>query len=383
MNKTSTFLLFAILYSITRLSIAQTDSTHTPVFTEDMHIRADKDVGYGAETSFLIWHGYLNFEYDDREGSNSNFDNHEFYLSARSDVSEHVYVVAEFEYEHSPEKLILPIQAYGVYKFSDALMFRAGLFFTPLGMPRSYNLRGNRNRMIRQVALTHDIAYENWSEMGLEFLGEFNNGIFYDISISNGQPNTIRPGDSWFDADDDLQNHSEDINNNKAVTGRIGYHSRNLIGGEINAAVSGCYQKYDPANEKEMNYIAADMRWVHYSGFRFQGEYMRRSGDEHEEDLATYGISIDAEGWYAQVSKRFRPAKQKRFFYYIEPAFQIDYIDLNTATQTNNDILTSAIAVVFSPEKYYLLKFEYDFVQEKYGESINNNMFWGSIVVEF
>lgn len=373
--------LCLLFFSVPALS--QTDSTKTPVISEDMHIRADKNVGYGAESSFLIWHGYLNFEFDKRDGSNSNFDNHEFYLSARSDVSERVSVVAEFEYEHSPEKLILPIQAYALYKFDNAFIFRVGIFFTPLGMPRSYNLRGNRNRMIRQVAMTHDIAFENWSETGVEILGQFNNGIFYDLSISNGMPNTIRPGDSWFDGFGDLQNHTEDLNENKAMTGRIGYHSRTLLNSEVNIAVSGSRQKYDPTNKKEMNFLAADLRWVHNSGLRFQAEYMERSGDEHLEDLANYGVSIDAKGWYFQVSKRFTSASPKKYFRYVEPAFQIDQIDLNTAIDNNKDLLTSSIGVIYSPEQYYLVKFEYDFVKEQYGPALDNNMFWASIVVEF
>lgn len=376
-------LLACTLIICTITGWTQSDSTRIPVTSEDMHIRSDKAVGYGAESSFLVWHGYLNFEFDKKDGSHSNFDNHEFYLSARSDVSEKISVIAEFEYEHSPEKLILPIQAYAMYKAKDALIFRAGIFYTPLGMPRSYNLRGNRNRMIRQVAMTHDIAYENWSEIGLELLGEFKSGIFYDFSVSNGMPNTIRPGDSWFDATGDLQSHTEDNNENKALTGRVGYHSRDFLGGEINVAVSGSSQRYDPTNTKKMKFVASDLRWVHYSGFRIQAEYMQRSGDEHEGDLADYGVSIDAKGWYAQVSKRFKPAKPREFFYYIEPALQFDDIDLNTSVDNNKDLFTTSLALVYSPEQYYLLKFEYDFVKENNGESLRNNMFWASIVVEF
>lgn len=372
-----------LLFSITALHAQETTPTREPVTMEDMHIRADRNVGYGAESSFLVWHGYLNFEYDDKQGTNSNFDNHEFYLSARSDLNERVTLVAEFEYEHTPEKLILPIQAYGIYKFSDALMVRAGLFYTPIGMPRTYNLRAPRNRMIRQVALTHDIFYENWSEVGIEFMGELKNGFFYDVSITNGMPNTIRPGDYWFDAYQDLQNHSEDNNNNKALTGRFGYHARNFLGGEVNVAVAGVSQKIDPTNTRISRHVAADFRYVHPNGFRIQAEWARRSGDEHVEDLATYGVSMDATGWYAQCSKRCKPVQANPYLYYIEPVFQVDYIDTNTHLKNNKDLITYAPGVVFSPVQYYLIKLEYDFVQERYGSAIRNNMFWASIVVEF
>lgn len=107
-------------------------------FAEEYDLPSDKSVGYGAETSFMTWHGYLNFEFDKREDSNSNFDNHEFYLSAHSIISERVSVTAEFEYEHTPEKLICPIQAYADLIISEYLTFRCGLFYTPIGLARSY-----------------------------------------------------------------------------------------------------------------------------------------------------------------------------------------------------------------------------------------------------
>ena len=76
-----------------------------PAYTEPSSAVDDKQVGYGAETSFLTWHGYINFEYDNSTSETANFDNHEFYLSAQAMVSRRVSITAEFEYEHTPEKL--------------------------------------------------------------------------------------------------------------------------------------------------------------------------------------------------------------------------------------------------------------------------------------
>ncbi|MDY6950357.1 MAG: hypothetical protein SWE60_02505 [Thermodesulfobacteriota bacterium] len=372
--------IFAFVFLFTLVSIAMA-APEAWVYEEPMGIRYDKDVGYGAETSFLTWHGYLNFEFDDAQGTHSNFDNHEFYLSTRATVSERVSVTAEFEYEHTPDKLITPIQAYGDYKFSDALVFRVGLFYTPMGLPRSYNLRGNKNRMIRQVALTHDIMFENWSEVGINVFGQLECGFFYDLAVGNGMPHTMKPGDSWFDSTGDLQTHTEDNNDDKAFHSRIGYHKTDLFGGEACVGFSYGTLKYDPDDEMELNFVGGDLRFLHGSGFRVQAEYMKRSGDDNPPDLAN-GISADAEGWYVLLSKRF-VFEGKEFLHYIEPAFQVDSIDLDTHTDTNRDQVTYALGLIYSPEENYLLKFEYDFVDEVEGESIDNNKLWAAVVVEF
>jgi hypothetical protein len=352
-----------------------------PVYSEGSKLAADKNVGYGSEASFLTWHGYLNFEYFDQQGKVGAFDNHEFYLSAQATVSKKVSITAEFEYEHTPEKLVLPIQAYGDYKASNALTFRVGLFYTPLGLARTYNLRGNRNRMIRQVAVTHDIMFENWSEMGVNVFGEFKNGLYYDLAVGNGMNNTMATGDSWFDAAETLQDHSEDNNRNKAVHGKLGYHNTSLLGGELNVGVSAVNQEYDALGTKGMTHRAADFRFLHKSGLRFQGEWMGRSGDDLAPMLAK-GIAASADGWYAQVSKRWA-FTDKAFLSYVEPVFQVDEIDLNTHAKTSGDQRTSSLGLIFSPESYYQVKFEYDWTKEKFGAPIHNNKLWASVVLEF
>ena len=101
-NKTKLFSVFVLILVVTLLVISD---SHAQEGTESYSLISDKDVGYGADISFLTWHGYLNFEFDKtlNDDARSNFDNHEFYLSARSDISERVSLTAEFEYEHTPE----------------------------------------------------------------------------------------------------------------------------------------------------------------------------------------------------------------------------------------------------------------------------------------
>lgn len=351
-------------------------------FAEEYDLSSDKSVGYGAETSFLTWHGYLNFEFDKKEGSNSNFDNHEFYLSAHSVISERVSVTAEFEYEHTPEKLVCPIQAYANLMISEYLTFRAGLFYTPIGLPRSYNLRGNKNRMVSQVALTHDILFENWAEVGIEAFGQLPSGLFYDIAIGNGMRDTMGTGDSWFDADETLQDHSEDNNNNKAFHSRFGYQNPDIFGGDLAVALSFGTQKYDTASNNELTHFGGDFRYLHKNGFRIQAEVMSRDGDDDPDLLAEKGIAAKALGWYLQVSKQFRFEGQK-WLNYLEPVIQVDSIDLNTDVDSNADMLTTALGLIYCPEEYYMVKFEYDFVEEQHGEDIDNDMLWLAIVVEF
>ena len=349
-----------------------------PTTKEDMKLSVEKDVGYGAETSFLTWHGYIDLEFLKQQGAVSTFDLHEFYLSAKAQIAKKVSVTAEFEYEHAPEKLILPMQAYVDYAVHPAFVVRGGIFFVPIGLPRTYTLRGNKNRMIRQNALTHDLMFENWAEHGINIFGQFNNGLYYDFAVTNGMPNTMATGDSWFDAHTSLQSHTEDNNENKAVFLRTGYNTR-VAAGDLNVAGSYATQKYDPANEKVMTHAGVDARYLHDSGFRIQAEYMKRGGDDNAVDLVK-GIAADANGWVFQVSKRQLFNERKSF---IEPVFQIDGIDLNEHTDTNGDKTVSAAGLVISPVRHYLIKFEYDWVKENRGTSVKNNKVWFALVAEF
>ena len=349
-----------------------------PTTKEDMKLSSEKDVGYGAETSFLTWHGYLNLEFFKQQRLPSTFDLHEFYLSTKAQISPKVSVTAEFEYEHAPEKLVLPMQAYVDYKTNDAFIVRAGIFFVPLGVPRTYTLRGNKNRMIRQNALTHDLMFENWAEVGINVFGQLKKGFFYDVALTNGMPNTMATGDSWFDAVNTLQDHTEDNNENKAVFGRFG-HNAKLAAGDLNVAFSAATEKYDPAGDKSMTHAGVDARYLHPNGLRFQGEFMIRRGDDNAANLAN-GIAADANGWYAQVSKRTLFNNRKSYF---EPVFQIDGIDLNEHADTNGDRITSAVGLVLSPVDHYLVKFEFDVVKERHGASIRNNKLWLALVAEF
>jgi len=353
------------------------ETQEKPAVKEDMSIKSEKDVGYGSDTSFLTWHGYVSMEGYKAEGKVGTFDLHEFYLSAKAQVTSKVSVTGEFEYEHVPQEFILPMQAYIDLAANPAFIIRAGEFYAPIGIPRPYTLRGNRNRLIRQVALTHDLMFENFVVTGVDVFGQLKNGFFYDMSVNNGMPDTMGTGDSWYDSLKELETHG-DVNNNKAVMGRAGYAKGNGSG-DLNIATSFSTEKYDPEGTKALNFFGVDARYTHRSGFRFQGEYMNRSGDDNPADLEN-GIAADAYGWYAQFSKRTLLADGKRYW---EPVFQIDGIDLNKHTDTNKDLVTTAIGFNFSPEHHYIVKTEYDFVSESHGAKIKNNKIWFGLIAEF
>jgi hypothetical protein len=353
-----------------------------PTTKEDMKLAAEKDVGYGADTSFLTWHGYLDLEFTKGQQENSAFDLHEFYLSAKAQIASKVSVTGEFEYEHAPQEFVLPLQAYVDYAVHPAFNVRGGLFFAPIGLPRAYTLRGNKNRMVRQVALTTDLLFEDWSDRGVNVFGQFRNGLYYDVAVTNGIAEQMAPGDRDFSEDEDEEaeheHESMDNNSNKAVFLRTGF-ARDLPGASFNVAVSYAAQKYDDDNEREMTNVGADVRYLHRNGLRLQAEFAKRSGDDNEEDLE-HGISADAYGWLFQASKRQLFNNGASYF---EPVFQIDAIDLNKNEDTNSDKTVSAIGLVISPVKNYLIKFEYDWVKENHGEPVRNNKLWIAMVAEF
>ncbi len=352
-------------------------------------VKDKKETGYDDSESFMEWHGYLNFEFDDKEGTNSNFDNHEFYLNVSATMSSRVKVTAEFEYEHTPEKIIAPIQAFADYKVfdNDALYVRGGLWYIPMGLPPSENLRGNGNKMIRQVAVIHDIEYENWAEAGLDFWGATaigeNTELAYDVYFGNGVQG-IKTGDSWFQSTETLQDHSEDNNNNKLSGIHLALNFKNILGGSLGIGTSYSTQAYTEEAGKDLDqtHTGFDLRYHHTSlAFGVQAEYLSRDGDDLT-TLVNPNISVEAKGWYVQVYKRFLEKAGPRMNY-LELVFQTDKIDLNLNTDTNNDKTTNAIGLIYSPEPYVQIKIEYDWVKENSGDSIDNNVFWAAAVFQF
>src|SRR5262245_61786126 len=107
---------------------------------------------------------------------------------------------------------------------------------------------------------------------------------------------------------------------------------------------------------------------------------MVRSGDDNPADVAN-GIGADADGWYAEFSKRTLFGSSGKSYW--EPVFQIDGIDLNKDTDTNKDLVTTAIGFNFSPEHHFIVKTEYDFVKESHGAKIKNNKLWFGVIAEF
>ena len=112
-------------------AMAQTTSPSAPkeepTIKEEMKLSTEKDVGYGSDTSFLTWHGYLSLEGHKKQQAVGTFDLHELYLSAKAQIAPKISVTAEFEYEHAAEVLVLPMQAYVDYVFNPALVVRGGM----------------------------------------------------------------------------------------------------------------------------------------------------------------------------------------------------------------------------------------------------------------
>lgn len=374
---------FTVVQSIT----AEEMGEDTDASTGYSYVKDKKETGYDDSEAFMEWHGYLNFEYDDVQGKNSNFDNHEFYLNVTANMSKRVKVTAEFEYEHTPEKIIAPIQAFADFQLldDDLLYMRTGLWYIPIGLAPSYNLRGNGNKMIRQVAVIHDIEYENWAETGVDFWGVTNMSdnveLSYDFFVGNGVQG-IGTGDSWFQKTDDLQSHSEDNNYDKLLGTHLGLNFENALGGNLGLGLSYVTQDYDnhdvTGEALNQTHIGFDLRYTNNSGYRIQAEYLKREGDDHA-TLANDKISVEADGWYFQTSKKFNLSANSS----IEYVIQYDKIDLNKYTDTNDDKSTLSFGIIYTPENYVQFKFEYDSVSEDSGQEIDNDVVWFASVFQF
>ena len=143
----------------------------------------------------------------------------------------------------------------------------------------------------------------------------------------------------------------------------------------MNLGISG-------GGKEEVTWAGVDLRVMHESGLRLQAEFMDRTGDDDPAILAAKDIAAKARGWYVQVSWQLFTDAHK-FVHYIKPVIQVDGIDLNRNTATNSDRVTTAIGLVYAPQPHVYVKFEYDFVTERHGKSIDNDTLWLSTVWEF
>jgi opacity protein-like surface antigen len=168
-----------------------------------------------------------------RENGNGNggnrFDPHRFVLYVNSPLADWVTLNAELEWEHGGVKDELNSegelsgevnleQAFLDFKLFRPLTVRTGVVLVPLGAINLYHEPTNYNSTERPE-LDQFLIPSTWSEMGAGILGAAGERVNYQLFAVNGLDG------SKFSAKkgirDGRQNFNEDVNNGKAVTGRL------------------------------------------------------------------------------------------------------------------------------------------------------------------
>ncbi|MCH8317582.1 MAG: hypothetical protein IIA88_03660, partial [Bacteroidetes bacterium] len=171
----------------------------------------------------------------------STFDNHYFNVFVGSQIGEKIYAEIQFEYEHGGEE-IQARYAQVDYKFSDALIIRAGKFLVPINSFNEFLYPEYINKAISRPFANRNIVPVSWAEVGVQLRGSFEleNDLkpYYSVYVVNGLQGT-----EGGDIRKMRNNHRDKKDNNKSFGGKLGFIMGGLeIGGGL---YTGVYTEKD------------------------------------------------------------------------------------------------------------------------------------------
>lgn len=276
--------------------------------------------------------GYMDFEYINREGSPSKFDQHRLVPFIYGDVSDHVKFAAEIEIEHGEE---LKIEfAIIDYLINEPFNIRTGIILVPLGKFNLLHDSPLRDLTDRPI-VARRVLPSTLHQPGVGVYGTFYptalSQVNYEIYLTSGftggfggdgNPN-LSPSSSSFGMSTITQtgglrsarsnNTDFDNNSGKAVVGRIALSP--ILGIEV--GLSGMYDMYDPGNQRGLFIGAVD--WTFQRGpFEFIGESAWAYIEDNDLNVvtnATIPISLtgtqypnEMQGYYLQFNYHFLPS---------------------------------------------------------------------------
>jgi hypothetical protein len=180
--------------------------------------------------------GYMDWEFRDQEGKDQTFRLPRFIPYIYADVTEHVKVAAEIEFEFGgvseETKGEVKLEfAFVDYVFSDWLALRAGAILVPLG---KFNLIHDSpvNDLTDRPLVDRFVIPTTFTEPGIGFYGEIEPfgtvELKYEIYGVNGFRGLVRKGgtfESEFNSDKGLRDgradFEQDVNNSPSGVGRL------------------------------------------------------------------------------------------------------------------------------------------------------------------
>jgi hypothetical protein len=257
-----------------------------------------------AEGGRVMLGGYMDMEFEWREGGRNTFDQHRFIPFITGYVSDRVTVSAEIEFEHGGHvengggdgeiKLEYMVMD---YELSQKLIFRGGVILAPLG---SFNLLHDSplNDLTERPTVSRNIIPSTLSESGMGFFGNSDLGeegaLSYQFYLVNGFDEGIIDGNGRLRVRGGRGSAKSDNNTNKAFTGRLGYSP--TLGTSLGASVHT--GKYDADDNLGLTITALDAKSI-FGPLELQGELASVSADI-DRDLNPE-TAESQRGAYAQV----------------------------------------------------------------------------------
>ncbi|MDO8355202.1 MAG: hypothetical protein Q7U76_02270 [Nitrospirota bacterium] len=243
------------------------------------------DATFRAQRKGTIENGYSTIR--NGQGITNNFDQQRFVPFIYGDITEHLKFAAEIEIEHGireeggPDREIeFGLEfAHFDYLIKEAINFRAGILLLPIG---KFNLLHDSplNDLTDRPLVSQFIIPTTVSETGAGFYGTFYPGttskVDYELYVSTGPCGHEPDGTPTINEESGTRGARQrkcgaddgfDINNGKAVTGRLAYSP--FLGVEI--AGSGYYGNASPSSYNPLSITALD--WTLQRGpFEIIGE---------------------------------------------------------------------------------------------------------------
>ena len=300
--------------------------------------------------------GYADMEFIDRKGGGESFfDQHRIVPFIYADVTDQIKMASEIEFEHGgpqnnqDDGEVKVEFAVIDYELLEALNFRAGILLSPLG---HFNLIHDSpiNDLTARPLVATNIIPTTLSEAGAGFYGSFYptelSKVDYEVYLVNGFEGFKDFDPATGDADVAITqtagvrgargSQSSDINDNKAVVGRIAMSP--FLGTEV--GVSAHIGDYDEEGDNTLAIYAVD--WTLQKGpFELIGEYAV--------------ANIEREGRVALFNES-RLKESERIPGRIDGA----YLQLNYHWMA--DWLREACPLVFKPESVFTLVGRYDVI---------------------
>ena len=348
-----------ILALLAPLQVSADDDEKRPVLPGGLYDKPYiKRAGRGVAVG-----GYMDHEFEYNEGGGNTFDQHRFIPFIYGQVSEHVRVTAEIEFEHGglvaggknsdtdgEIKLEFAVMD---FTFSEAFNLRGGVILSPLG---AFNLQHDSplNDLTQRPTVNRQIMPSTLSESGMGFYGTFfpseMSVASYEIYVVNGFNEGVINSSGALRIRSGRGSQKADNNKGKSIVGRFGFSPS--LG--VNFGASLHTGAYDNAGDNTLTIAGLDTK-LSRGIFEFQGEYALARADI---DRAVHPTAADAQqGVYGQFNVHFGHDKMLPESVWTAVA-RLDWVDYNSDLDGDSE-MGLTLGLNFRPVEDAVLKLDY------------------------